>query len=142
MHVDFDSAAAAGYGLEESSPKIVASFGDAAFTVNAERETGYCRTAFQEMRQCVPAVIGVILGVQALDVVIGVGRIDPFIGVRPKPELEIESALDRLLAYEAQHFEITVALGVGQVGGANFVTGNFEQEWIGEKGSRRRSPGA
>ena len=64
--------------------------------------------------------------------VVGVRAVGPAIGVGPEAELEIEAARGRLVADEAEHLEVAVALGVGERHGAHVVAGNANQERIGE----------
>ena len=53
--------------------------------------------------------------------------------MHPDAELELHAASHGLLADEAQHLEVAVALRIGQLRDADLVSRNVEQERIGEQ---------
>src|SRR5437870_5187718 len=66
---------------------------------------------------------------QARDSVIRVG-IGPLIGMRPKRQVELHAASDRLLADEAQSFEIALPLGVRKAGGGHVIACDRQQKRV------------
>ncbi len=69
---------------------------------------------------------------QAGDHMVGFRAVGPLVGVGPKPQLELQAAPRRFVADEAQHLQVPVPLGVGQVGRPHVVARDGEQERVGE----------
>src|SRR5437899_6343631 len=58
--------------------------------------------------------------------------VGPFICMRPKAEMKLETALYSFLADELQHLEIFIALGIRQRNRADIIPWHCEQKRIGE----------
>ena len=74
-----------------------------------------------------------VLGVQPFDGVVRMRAVLPFVAMHPNPQLEFQAVGDGLLANEAQHFEVAVALGLWQIRRADVVAGDGEEERVGEE---------
>ena len=133
VQIDLDAAAAARDAVEHGLPEVVAALRDAALAVNAEGDGRYGGAGAQHRRQRVAAVRGVRLVREALDKVSGVGTPGELVSVHPDAKLELEPAGDSLVADEAQHLEVAVALRVRQVRDAHVVAGHVDEERIEEQ---------
>ena len=133
VHVDLDLAAAGGDAVEDGLPELVAAFFDAALAVDAEGDAADRRAGFQQRADGIAAVGAVRFRGEPFDGVVGVRAVDPLVAVHPEAELEIDAAGHGLLADELQHFQVAVALGVGELRDAHVVAGDVEQERIGEE---------
>ena len=87
------------------------------------------RTAVNASRQ----YGGMRFGSQALNDVPGLRTVRQLITMHPDAKLEGQAASDGLLADEAQHREVALALAVGEVGHAYRISGNVDQEGIQEQ---------
>src|SRR5271157_5419036 len=128
VQVDLDLAAGTLHAVEDASPERVAAFGDAALTVDAERDAGDGGAGAEESGKRVAAIRAVVLGVESLDGVVRLWAVLPLVAMHPDAQLELEAVAGGLLADEVQRFEIPGALSVGQVGCADVVARNGEEE--------------
>ncbi len=133
VQIDLDPAACARDAVEHRLPEIVAAFGDAALAMDAQRDGGDRRHRREKRGQRIAAIGSMGLRRQPFDSVAGARAVLPLIAMHPDAELEIEPRRHGLLANEAQHREIGVALGIGKVRRAHVVTGHGEQERIEEQ---------
>ena len=133
VHVDFHLAAACRNALEDSLPELVTSLRDAALSVYAKGDAADLRNRLEQSADRVTAIRAVGFGSEAFDGVVGVGARDPAVAVHPDAQLELHAARHGLLADEAQHLQVAIALGVRQLRHAHVIPGHGKQEWIGKQ---------
>src|SRR6185369_629878 len=133
VQINLDAAATLADTVEDHSPEIIAAFGDAAFTMDAQGDAADGGTGLQQSRDRVPTVRAMGVAREAGDRIIWIGAVQPFVTVHPETEIELEAARNGLFADELQHFQIPVALGIGQLRNAHFITRHGEEEGICEE---------
>ena len=89
-------------------------------------------TGLQQSLQGSAAIGRMVLGSQTFDRVVDVGAVGPLVGVRPEAKLEVQAAAGGLVADEAQHLQVAVALGIGQFGSADVVARHRDEEGVGK----------
>ncbi len=133
VHVDLDLSAAGRHAVEYRLPELVASLLDPALAVDAEGDTADLRDGLEQRTHRVAAVGAVSFGSEAFDRVVRLRARDPLVAVHPDAQLELHAARRGLFADEAQHLQVAIAFGVGQLRHAHVVPGHGEQERIREQ---------
>ncbi len=133
VHIDLDLATAGGHAVEHRLPELVAAFLHTTLAVDPEGDAAHRRAGLQQCAHRIAAVGPVRVRGEALDGVVGMRAIDPLVAVHPEAELELHAASHRLLADEAEHLEVAIALGIGQLRYPHTVAGNIEQERVGKE---------
>ncbi len=132
MEVEFDGAFHGGYAPEDRLPEIVALFGNSAFAMGSKRESADGRAGFEYGAQRIPAIRRVVLGIQAGDLAVGVGRIVEIVSVCPDSNLEVHAAFDGFFADEAKSIQVALPFRVIDSGNPDVIARDSHEERIRE----------
>src|SRR5262249_13990857 len=83
MQIELYFSSARGHTFEHGLPKIVAALFDAALAMSANRHHANRRATLEQQAQRVAAVSSMRLARQALNAVVGLWTVDPFIAMHP-----------------------------------------------------------
>ena len=132
MKVEFDGTFNGGHAFEHRLPERIALFGNAAFSMRAQRQAADGGARFEHGSQPVAAVLRMVLRIETCDLSVGVGGIVEVVSMGPDAYLEVHAAQGRFLANEAERIQISGALGVRNTRNPYVVAGNLDEKRIGE----------
>ena len=133
VEVDLDPPSASLHAVEHRLPELVAALFDPALAMNPQGDGGDRGTGAQDGGKGVATVGSMRVRPETFDEVTRARAVGELVAVHPHTELEVHAAGNRLLADEAQRVQVAVALGVAQIGDANTVAGDVDEERIQEQ---------